>query len=39
MDVLLVDGYNMIGAWEELKALKDKDLEQARLLLRDKMAE
>ncbi|MFD2657904.1 NYN domain-containing protein [Gracilibacillus thailandensis] len=39
MDVLLVDGYNMIGAWEELKALKDKDLEQARLLLIDKMAE
>ncbi|UOQ83893.1 NYN domain-containing protein [Gracilibacillus salinarum] len=39
MDVLLVDGYNMIGAWTELKALKDHDLEQARLLLIDKMAE
>lgn len=39
MDVLLVDGYNMIGAWEELKALKDKDLEQARQLLIEKMAE
>ncbi|MDX8047390.1 NYN domain-containing protein [Gracilibacillus sp. S3-1-1] len=39
MDVLLVDGYNMIGAWEELKTLKDTDLDQARLLLIDKMAE
>ncbi|MGN8647852.1 NYN domain-containing protein [Gracilibacillus sp. HCP3S3_G5_1] len=39
MDVLLVDGYNMIGAWEELKSLKETDLEQARLLLIDKMAE
>ncbi|GAE93775.1 hypothetical protein JCM21714_2880 [Gracilibacillus boraciitolerans JCM 21714] len=39
MDVLLVDGYNMIGAWEELQALKDSDLEQARILLIDKMAE
>ncbi|UOQ50513.1 NYN domain-containing protein [Gracilibacillus caseinilyticus] len=39
MDVLLVDGYNMIGAWTELQALKDHDLEQARLLLIDKMAE
>ncbi|WP_066189160.1 MULTISPECIES: NYN domain-containing protein [Gracilibacillus] len=39
MDVLLVDGYNMIGAWEELKVLKDKDLEQARQLLIEKMAE
>ncbi len=39
MDVLLVDGYNMIGAWEELKALRDDDLEQARNILIDKMAE
>ncbi|KAB8127752.1 NYN domain-containing protein [Gracilibacillus oryzae] len=39
MDVLLVDGYNMIGAWPELKVLKDKDLAQARQLLVEKMAE
>ncbi|WP_163539029.1 NYN domain-containing protein [Gracilibacillus sp. YIM 98692] len=39
MDVLLVDGYNMIGAWEELKQLREKDLEKARLLLIEKMAE
>src|SRR5699024_279356 len=39
MDVLLVDGYNMIRAWEELKVLKDSDLEQARILLIEKMAE
>lgn len=30
MDVLLVDGYNIIGAWDELKALKLKDFDQAR---------
>ncbi|SES19784.1 hypothetical protein SAMN04487944_12318 [Gracilibacillus ureilyticus] len=39
MDVLLVDGYNMIGAWPDLKVLKDKDLDQARQLLVEKMAE
>lgn len=39
MDVLLVDGYNMIGAWEDLNALKERDLEQARMLLIEKMAE
>ncbi|WP_182201205.1 NYN domain-containing protein [Paraliobacillus salinarum] len=39
MDVLLVDGYNMIGDWQELKKLKDVDLEQARNLLIEKMAE
>jgi predicted RNA-binding protein with PIN domain len=30
MDVLVVDGYNVIGAWEELVALKQKDIGQAR---------
>lgn len=30
MDVLVVDGYNIIGAWDELKALKQKDFDQAR---------
>ncbi|ENH95874.1 hypothetical protein J416_13806 [Gracilibacillus halophilus YIM-C55.5] len=39
MDVLLVDGYNMIGAWDELTQLRNKDLEQARLKLIDQMAE
>ena len=28
--VLLVDGYNIIGAWSELKSLRDRDLEAAR---------
>lgn len=39
MDVLLVDGYNIIGDWDELKSLRDKDLDQARQLLIEKMAE
>ncbi|WP_138420194.1 NYN domain-containing protein [Aquibacillus sediminis] len=39
MDVLLVDGYNIIGAWDELNRLKDSDLEQARSLLVERMAE
>ena len=30
MNILVVDGYNVIGAWEELKRLKLKDLELAR---------
>ncbi|WP_239619158.1 NYN domain-containing protein [Cohnella mopanensis] len=29
-DVLLVDGYNMIGAWPELAVLKSEKLEDAR---------
>ncbi|PSO49341.1 MAG: RNA-binding protein [Cyanobacteria bacterium SW_9_44_58] len=28
--ILLVDGYNIIGAWHELKSLRDRDLEAAR---------
>ncbi|WP_053361304.1 NYN domain-containing protein [Bacillus sp. FJAT-27251] len=39
MDILLVDGYNIIGAWPELRALKNKDLASARDLLVEKMAE
>lgn len=39
MDILLVDGYNIIGSWPELKALKDKDLAAARDRLIEKMAE
>lgn len=30
MDVLVVDGYNIIGAWHELKKLKEWDISQAR---------
>ena len=30
---LLVDGYNMIGAWGHLKEIKKKSLERARELL------
>ncbi|HEX7065073.1 MAG TPA: NYN domain-containing protein [Bacillales bacterium] len=39
MDILLVDGYNMIGAWPELQKLKDVDFAAARDLLIEKMAE
>ncbi|MCP3029546.1 NYN domain-containing protein [Halobacillus sp. A5] len=39
MNVLIVDGYNIIGAWPELKNLKDQDLGQARDLLIEMMAE
>ncbi|MCL7749106.1 NYN domain-containing protein [Halalkalibacter alkaliphilus] len=38
-DILLVDGYNMIGAWPELRELKDKDLGLARDRLVEMMAE
>ena len=38
-DVLLVDGYNIIGAWGELLRLKDKRLADARDLLIERMAE
>ncbi|MFD2760754.1 NYN domain-containing protein [Lentibacillus juripiscarius] len=30
MNVLVVDGYNIIGAWDELKRLKLEDIGQAR---------
>jgi len=38
-DVLLVDGYNMIGAWPELSELKDKGLEEARDRLLDMLSD
>ncbi|WP_034745179.1 NYN domain-containing protein [Halalkalibacter wakoensis] len=38
-DILLVDGYNMIGAWPELRILKDKDLGLARDRLIEMLAE
>ncbi|ELQ5917234.1 TPA_asm: hypothetical protein GHE07_00075 [Listeria monocytogenes] len=37
--ILLVDGYNVIGAWPELSYLKDRDLEAARDKLVEWMAE
>lgn len=39
MDILLVDGYNIIGSWPELQELKNKDLAAARDRLVEKMAE
>jgi predicted RNA-binding protein with PIN domain len=39
MDILLVDGYNIIGAWPELRVLKERDLAAARDRLIEKMAE
>ncbi|MBC1743984.1 NYN domain-containing protein [Listeria welshimeri] len=37
--ILLVDGYNVIGTWPELSFLKDRDLEAARDKLIEWMAE
>lgn len=39
MNILVVDGYNIIGAWEELQKLKEKDIGQARDRLVELMAE
>ena len=39
MDILIVDGYNIIGAWPELISLKKRDLGAARDSLVEKMAE
>ncbi|WP_226530310.1 NYN domain-containing protein [Metabacillus niabensis] len=39
MDILLVDGYNIIGAWPDLQKLKKNGLAEARDLLIEKMAE
>lgn len=39
MDILIVDGYNIIGAWPALQELKKTDLSAARDLLIEKMAE
>ncbi|MFX3624934.1 MAG: NYN domain-containing protein [Ectobacillus sp.] len=37
-EILIVDGYNIIGAWTSLRKLKNTDLQAARDLLIDKMA-
>ncbi|KSU78420.1 MULTISPECIES: NYN domain-containing protein [Fictibacillus] len=38
-NILIVDGYNVIGAWPELRSLKDLDFAKARDILIEKMAE
>lgn len=38
-DILLVDGYNIIGAWPELEKLKEIDMEEARVKLLDMLAD
>jgi len=38
-DVLLVDGYNMIGAWPELASLSQIDMNQARDRLLERLAD
>lgn len=38
-DILLVDGYNIIGAWPELVRLKNENLANARDRLIERMAE
>lgn len=38
-NILLVDGYNMIGAWSELRELRDTNFEEARNRLIELMAE
>jgi predicted RNA-binding protein with PIN domain len=38
-ELLIVDGYNMIGAWPELAKLKDINLEEARDRLIDMLSE
>ncbi|MBW7477461.1 NYN domain-containing protein [Paenibacillus oenotherae] len=38
-DIMLVDGYNMIGAWPMLAAIRDNDLEEARDRLLEMLAE
>ncbi|MFS1516769.1 NYN domain-containing protein [Bacillus sp. SM2101] len=39
MDILIVDGYNIIGAWPNLRPLRDKDFNSARDNLINQMAE
>ncbi|MBR3379566.1 MAG: ribosome-dependent mRNA decay endonuclease Rae1/YacP [Bacillus sp. (in: Bacteria)] len=39
MDILLVDGYNMIGAWPRLQHLKENSFEEARDVLIQHLAE
>lgn len=38
-NILIVDGYNIIGAWDELRKLRDVNFEDARARLVELMAE
>ena len=38
-NILLVDGYNMIGAWSEFRPLREPHFEDARDRLIERMAE
>lgn len=38
-DVLIVDGYNIIGAWPHLRDLRDRNLDEARNLLIETIAD
>ncbi|HZG55496.1 NYN domain-containing protein [Paenibacillus sp.] len=38
-DILIVDGYNVIGAWPHLRDLRDNNLDQARDLLIESIAD
>ncbi|WP_274365240.1 NYN domain-containing protein [Paenibacillus thermotolerans] len=38
-ELLIIDGYNVIGAWPHLRGLRDKDLDEARSLLIESIAE
>lgn len=39
MEILVVDGYNIIGAWDDLNRLKKNDIAQARNKLLDILSE
>ncbi|MDQ0215693.1 putative RNA-binding protein with PIN domain [Oikeobacillus pervagus] len=39
MNILIVDGYNIIGAWPDLRKLKQENLAAARDLLIERMAD
>jgi len=38
-EFLIIDGYNVINAWSDLKVISEGSLEEARNVLIDKMAE
>ncbi|WP_199616590.1 NYN domain-containing protein [Paenibacillus alkalitolerans] len=38
-EILIVDGYNVIGAWPKLRGLRDRDLDGARNLLIESIAD
>lgn len=38
-EILIIDGYNVINAWSDLKEISEESLEEARNILIDRMAE